>query len=148
VPRTTIFIGSSGAARAQAKKIVAAFETPTVQFVPWWDAFAAGDTLLANLDRIRGSVDAAVLVVSPESETTIRGNTVTIPNLNVLFEFGYFYGYFGGARVAIIRYGELYLPSDLGGYVHVFGSKFFKRSYGVPIGKRTRDEFQRWLARV
>ena len=148
MPKTTIFIGSSGAARAQARKVVDAFASPSVMFIPWWDSFRAGDTLLANLDRISASVDAALMVVSPESETTIRRKTVPIPNLNVLFEFGYFYGHLGGSKVAIIKYGDLYLPSDLGGYVHIFGSRSFTRSQGAPVGKRTRAEFERWIAGV
>jgi predicted nucleotide-binding protein len=143
-----MFIGSSGAARSQAKAIVRTFESPTLQFLPWWEAFVAGTTLLENLDRIREEVDAAVLVMSPESETVIRGKAVQIPNLNVLFELGYFYGQLGKTRVAMIKYGDFYLPSDLGGYTHIFGSASFRRGAVVQVGKRTRAEFGRWLARV
>ncbi len=83
---------------------------------------------------------------APEAESVVRGNTVQIPNLNVLFEFGYFYGHFGKQRVAMIKYGEFYMPSDFGGYIHVFGSKFFKRGAVVQVGKRTESEFSRWLS--
>lgn len=148
MPKTRVFIGSSGAARAQAKAIVKRFENPTLEFLPWWEAFTAGRTLLENLETIQGQVDAAVLVMSPESETTIRGRLVTVPNLNVLFEFGYFYGHFGKTRVAMVKYGEFYLPSDLGGYTHIFGSTSFRRGAVMPVGRRTVSEFERWLALV
>ncbi len=148
MPRTRVFIGSSGAARSQAKAIVRRFENATLEFLPWWDAFVPGTTLLDNLDAIADQVDAAVLLMSPESEAVIRGSTVQIPNLNVLYEFGFFYGRFGKRRVAMIKYGEFYLPSDLGGYTHVFGSRTFKRGATVPVGKRTRTDFERWLAGV
>ena len=148
MPRTRVFIGSSGAARSQAKAIVRKFGGATLEFLPWWDAFVPGTTLLQNLDLIREQVDAAVLVMSPESETVIRGNTVQVPNLNVLFEFGFFYGHFGPTRVAMIKYGDFYLPSDLGGYTHIFGSRSFRRGAAVQVGKRTRTEFDRWLASV
>ncbi len=148
MPKTRVFIGSSGAARAQAKAIVRKLESPTLEFLPWWEAFTAGRTLLENLGVIQGQVDAAVLVMSPESETTIRGRLVTVPNLNVLFEFGFFYGHFGKTRVAMVRYGEFYLPSDLGGYTHIFGSTSFRRGAALPVGKRTFSEFGRWLALV
>lgn len=148
MPKTRVFIGSSGAARAQAKAIVKRLENPTLEFLPWWEAFTAGRTLLENLEAIQGQVDAAVLMMSPESETTIRRKLVTVPNLNVLFEFGYFYGHFGKTRVAMIRYGEFYLPSDLGGYTHIFGSATFKRGAAVPVSRRTASEFERWLALV
>ena len=34
-----------------------------------------------------------------------------IPNLNVLFEFGYLYGFLGKEKVAMLRYGEFYLSN-------------------------------------
>ena len=91
--------------------------------------------MLEDLDAIRGQADGAVLLFSPEAEATVRGKVVLIPNLNVLFEFGYFYGCLGKQKVAMLKYGDFYLPSDLGGYVHVFGSKFFKRSAVVQPGQ-------------
>jgi predicted nucleotide-binding protein len=96
------------------------------------------------LDVISEKVDGALLLFAPESETTIRANKVQIPNLNVLFEFGYFYGHFGKNQVGMLKYGEFYLPSDFGGYIHITGSKFFKRGKVVQVGKRTTNEFNRW----
>jgi predicted nucleotide-binding protein len=148
VSTTTLFIGSSSAAKSQAKAVLDKFQGPTLRFIPWWDAFTAGRTLLEDLDKIRGQVDGAVLLFSPEAESTVRGNTVQVPNLNVLFEFGYFYGHFGKDKVAMLKYGDFYLPSDFGGYIHIFGSTFFKRSPIVKIAQRTEREFSRWVAQV
>jgi predicted nucleotide-binding protein len=146
LPKTTLFIGSSTAAKSQAKAVVTKLSTPTLEFLPWWEAFTAGRTLLEDLDNIRAKVDGAVLLFSPEAESTVRGNAVQIPNLNVLFEFGYFYGHFGKQKTAMLKYGTFYMPSDFGGYIHIFGSTFFKRSAAVQVGKRTEKEFGRWLA--
>ena len=148
MPKTKIFIGSSKAAKSQTKAVIKQFESATLEFVPWWDAFTAGLTLLEELDNIRGKVDGAILLFSPEAESTVRGNTVKIPNLNVLFEFGYFYGHFSKKKVAMLKYGEFYLPSDFGGYIHIFGSTFFRRSGAVPVSERTQDEFNRWIAQL
>lgn len=148
MPKTTIFIGSSTAAKSQAKAVIEQFESATLKFTPWWEAFTAGRTLLDDLDNIRSKVDGAVLLFSPEAESTVRGNAVQIPNLNVLFEFGYFYSHFGKKKVAMLKYGEFYLPSDLGGYIHIFGSTFFKRGAIVQIGKRTKNEFTRWVEQL
>lgn len=142
---TTIFVGSSAAAKSQARTIMRAFARPGLKFLPWWNAFTAGRTLLADLDAIRSRVHAALLVFSPESSTRIRNKRQEVPNLNVLFELGYFYGHFGAARVAMIRYGDFYLPSDLGGYIHIAGSRAFRRGKAVPVGKRTEREFERWV---
>ena len=142
---TTIFIGSSAAAKTQARAIIRSFTRPGLKFLPWWNAFTAGRTLLKDLDSIRGRVDAALLVFSPESSTRIRNKRHDVPNLNVLFELGYFYGHFGEEKVAMIKYGEFYLPSDLGGYIHIAGSSRFRRGAAVPVGKRTTREFERWM---
>ena len=78
MPKTRIFIGSSAAARPQAKAFARKLEGPALEFLPWWEAFTAGRTLLEDLDEIKDRIDAAILVMSPESESTIRGNTVQI----------------------------------------------------------------------
>lgn len=141
----TIFVGSSTAARTQAKKFIEGCSTGGVTFLPWWEHFTPGRTLLEELDGLRKSVDGAILLLSPESASEIRGNVQPIPNLNVLFEFGFFYGAFKKNKVAVVRYGEVYLPSDLSGYVHITGSKFFKRGACVGVGKRTKRDFEKWL---
>lgn len=133
MPTTTIFIGSSSAAKSQARAVIRKFTGPTLKFLPWWDAFTAGRTLL---------------LFSPESTTRIRNKKYNVPNLNVLFEFAYFYGHFGRKKVAMLKYGEFYLPSDLGGYIHISGSRFFKRGAVVQVGKRTSTELERWVSQL
>lgn len=107
-----------------------------------------GPTLLEDLDRIKDRIDAAVLVVSPESESTIRGNTVQTPNLKVLFELGFLADHLGRWRVAMVRYGDFYLPSDLAGYVHIAGSSVFRGGGVVRVGRRTVADFGRLVEQV
>lgn len=140
-----VFVGSSTAARLQAKYLMKGCAAPDVSFLPWWDQFIPGRTLLEELTRIRKNVHRAILILLPESETKVRGHRRAIPNLNVLFEFGFFYSALGKEKVAVVRYGDIYLPSDLDGYIHITGSKHFTRGHGVPVGKRTKTEFNRWL---
>ncbi len=148
MPQTTVFIGSSSAAKSQARAVIQKFSGRTLRFLPWWDAFSSGSTLLEDLDAISRKVDAALMIFTPEADSTVRGKDVQVPNLNVLYEFGYFCGRFGRARVAMLKYGDFYLPSDFGGYVHVFGSSTFKRGVVVPVGPRTEREFTRWVQAV
>jgi len=140
-----IFVGSSAAAKSQAKAFINGCSVPEVVFLPWWDQFTAGRTLLEELSRIRSQVNRAILIMSPESFTKIRGHQQAIPNLNVLFEFGFFYHALGKEKVAVVRYGNIYLPSDLDGYIHITGSNHFKGGSAVAVGKRTKTEFGRWL---
>ena len=106
MPKTHLFVGSSSAAKSQAKALIKEFAGPTLAFLPWWDAFTPGRSLLEELDAVRSKVQGALLLFSPESTTTIRKKKHNVPNLNVLFEFGYFYGHFGKARVAMVKYGD------------------------------------------
>lgn len=146
MPVIRLFIGSSSAAKSQAKKIVQQLSSATVKFTPWWDTITPGQLLLDELDRIKSSVDGAVLVFTPESQTLIRGAPKSIPNLNVLFEFGYLLGAFERKKIAMIRYGDFYLPSDFGGYQWIHGSKGFHRGGVQVVSRRTRNEFGRWIA--
>jgi len=148
MPKTTLFIGSSSAAKSQAKAVVKALSSDTLEFLPWWDAFTPGKTLLEELDAIRGKVDGALLLFSPEAETVIRKDKKFVPNLNVLFEFGYFYGHFGKQKVAMLKYGEFFLPSDFGGYIWIPGSTFFKRSAVVQVGEGTKTAFKKWIQQL
>jgi len=146
MPKTKLFIGSAAAAKSQAKALVNALTSATLEFLPWWDAFTPGSVLLSELEQIPTQVDGAVLVFSPEAQATVRKNTVMVPNLNVMFEFGYFYGMLGHTKVVMVKYGDFYLPSDFGGYIHIFGSTFFERNKVCPVGTRTKTEFGKWLA--
>ena len=142
---TKLFVASSSAAKSQAKKFVETLSGPTIKFLPWWENITPGQVLLNELDVIKAKVEGAVFVFSPETETTIRKNVKQIPNLNVLFEFGFFFGAFERKKIAMVKYGDFYLPSDFGGYQWIHGSKGFRRSGAQAISKRTKKEFGRWL---
>lgn len=142
---TKVFVGSSTAAKCQAKYLMKGCAASDIQFLPWWEQFIPGQTLLEELTRIRKTVQRAILILSPETETEVRGYNHAIPSLNVLFEFGFFYSALGKDKVAVVRYGDIYLPSDLDGYIHITGSKHFTRGHAVSVGKRTKTEFDRWL---
>lgn len=148
MPKTTIFLASSGGSKNQANALVNEFTTATLEFLPWWKAFTPGKTLLGELDAIKNKIDGALILLSPEAPATMRGNSVAIPNQNVLFEFGFFYGALGAQKVGVIKYGEYYLPSDLGGYIHISGSKFSQPGKIAQIGKRTKDDFKNWIAQL
>ena len=141
-----IFVGSSSGAKSQAKKFIEGCAHKNVKYYPWWEQFTAGETLLETLDKIRKNIDAAVLLLTPElSSQTSKGTEFVLPNQNVLFEFGYFYAALGKANVAIAKYGSIALPSDLGGYIHINGSKFYKPGACNAVANKTRVEFDRWL---
>lgn len=142
---TNIFIASSTAAKSQARAFIKGCSRADVTFSPWWEQFIPGKTLMEELTRIRNKVDRAIVILSPESDTKFSGHKHPIPNLNVLFEFGFFYGALGPDKVAVVRYGNVHLPSNLDGYIHMTGSKHFARNRSVKVSKKTKTDFERWL---
>lgn len=141
-----IFVGSASGAKSQAKRFIEGCTNPNIRYLPWWEQFTPGRTLLSELDRMRTSIDAAILLLTPEaSSTNTKGTEIVVANQNVLFEFGYFYAALGQSKVALAKYGSINLPSDLGGYIHIFGSKFFKHNAANPVSERTKKEFAHWL---
>lgn len=145
MPVTTIFLGSSSAAKSQAKLVIKSLSSETVTFLPWWEAFLPGTTTLEQINKIPSKVDAALFVFSPETETVIRKRNKWIPNLNVLFEFGHFYGCLGKGKVVMLKFGKFYLPSDLKGYTYITGSKQFKHGKSVALAKQTKHIFDKWI---
>jgi len=140
-----VFVGSSSGAKSQAKKFMEGCTNKNIQYLPWWEQFNPGSTLLDELDRIRKSINAAVLLLTPEAlSTNAKGTEIAVANQNVLFEFGYFYAALGKSRVALVKYGAINLLSDLGGYIHIFGSKFFKHGAATPVGAKTKVGFDQW----
>jgi predicted nucleotide-binding protein len=140
-----IFIASSNGAKSQAREFIKGCSRADVTFFPWWEQFNPGQTLMDELTRIRDKVNRAIVILTPESDTNIRGQKHSIPNLNALLEFGFFYGAFGPANVTLVRYGNVHLPSNLGGYIHITGSKYFTSNRSVKVSKKTKTEFERWL---
>jgi len=140
-----LFVASSKEARTQAKEFIKGCSKDNLEYIPWWDKFVAGRTLLEELDNISKDVHGAVIILTPEGvATNNKGTQIVIPNLNVLFEFGYFYSKFGKNNVLVAKYGKVNLPTDLGGYIHAFGSDYFKPNAKVPVSKRTLKEFDKW----
>jgi len=140
-----IFVGSASGAKSQAKAFINANTKWGVKFLPWWEAFQPGRVLIDELKRIKSEVHAAILIISPDVKAKIKGHYQHIPNLNVLLEFGYFYAAFGKKKVAIVKYGTVHLPSDLGGYIHIAGSTHFTHNGAVPPGKKTKSDFEAWV---
>ena len=72
MPKTKIFLASSAGAKNQANALVTEFTSATLEFLPWWNAFTPGKTLLAELDTIKDNVAGALILLSPEAPATIR----------------------------------------------------------------------------
>jgi predicted nucleotide-binding protein len=147
--KITVFVGSSQEAKAQAKVLIRDLASPTIEFLPWWECFTAGHLLLDDLDEVKKKkATAALLLFTPDVPATVRGSSVALPNQNVLFELGYFFSAFDRSRIALVKYGSTYIPKDLEGYTHISGSGYFKPKASTVAGKKTKEEYNRWIAQL
>jgi len=125
-PRAKVFIGSSSEGLAIAEYLQAGLD-PEVECTIWSQGvFGLSRGTLENLVTATGMYDYAVLVLTPDDLTTVRGKTQNSPRDNVLFELGLFMGALGRERTFIVhcRDTQLELPSDLAGVsVATFGTR-------------------------
>ena len=139
-----VFVASSMEAKNQANILIRDLAQPDITFVPWWESVRPGRMFLSELAKVASEVMAALFVLTPDISGTFRHKRVKLPNQNVLFELGYFFTVVKPERIAIVKYGDTMIPSDLLGYTHISGSKFFKaKSSSVP-GKVTKADFLKW----
>src|SRR5262249_39617877 len=117
--KPTIFIGSSteGLPIAKAIRSNLSYETyPGVwhQMVFTTSSYPLDSLLVAVMEN-----DFAILVLTPDDLTTIRGDTSPVPRTNVLFEAALFMGKHGRDRCFLVqsRQSPVLLPTDLQGII-------------------------------
>jgi hypothetical protein len=106
-------------------------------------AFPAGQTLLERIERLPHEVEGAVLLATPDIDCTRRDKTFRAPASNVIFEYGYLSSWLTRRRVAICRFGEADMPSDLEGVKVIEGDDV---DYEAPeLPQHMKREITSWL---
>ena len=152
----SIFVGSSGEAKAYAQDICALFREEAqgeeVEVVGWWEpsVFASGETTLESLVRAIGRTNAALLLATPDDVVERRGVREIQPRNNVLLEYGMFASAHGRARVALgvlssARNEKPVLPSDLSGLNYVTFEYVAEHS---DFRERNRMAVRDWLEQL
>jgi hypothetical protein len=114
--KPSVFIGSSTKgepiARAVEKNLEFRAET-----LLWQHMFPQGKATLESLVHAADGIDFAVLVLTPDDLTESKGEVMSSPRDNVLFELGLFMGRLGRERTFAVysRDEKLKLPTDLSG---------------------------------
>jgi hypothetical protein len=143
-----IFIGSSSEALNEAELVAKVIEDADMKPVVWnRDAFVLGVTLLETIENIPFDYHAAVLLVTPDVTCSRNGNTFSAPVANVVFEYGYLAARLTRKRVAICKFGEVDLPSDLGG-MKLVEVKDYKKEKQSALPNETRKELSSWLQQM
>lgn len=115
--KPTLFIGSSSEGLDFARAIRSLL-VEDAEITLWREGtVGVGDFTVEALLNILPRFDFAVLVLSPDDETTSRDNTLASPRDNVIFELGLFMGKLGRPRTFMVRPRQvnIKLPSDVAG---------------------------------
>jgi predicted nucleotide-binding protein len=80
----------------------------------------AGHTVMSKFLELSDGVKFAVVIMSADDVGGAKGGGQAYrPRQNVVFELGYFLGKLGKQRVAVLKSGDLELPSDFAGVVTI-----------------------------
>lgn len=79
-----------------------------------------GRTIVEKFEEY-GRVGFAIVLLTPDDVGKLQGDEVLQARArqNVIFEFGYFVGRLGRARVCALKKGELEVPSDYDGVIYI-----------------------------
>src|SRR5262249_60732651 len=126
----TIFVASSTEALNEAGFIAKVIEKqPGMEAVVWnRDAFPVGRTLLETIERLPFDYHGAVLLATPDVSCKRVGRSFSAPVANVVFEYGYLAARLTRERVAICRFKEAEVPSDLGGMKVIDVKEYLKKN--------------------
>jgi hypothetical protein len=113
----SVFIGSSSEGLSVAREVELQLQLDAVPTI-WKDGvFGLGSSTLESLMRVLNEFDFALMVLSPDDLSEVRGQNFAAPRDNVIFELGLFMGRLGRERVFVVheQSANLKLPSDLAG---------------------------------
>jgi len=77
--------------------------------------FELSSTTLENLENLNEKFDFALILITPDDYSVVRGKKYVVPRDNVIFELGICIGSMGVKKTFIINPKDIKLPSDLFG---------------------------------
>jgi hypothetical protein len=109
-----LFIGSSAEQLATLNEIIKLIGDD-VECIPWTGAFEMNKSGLDSLIKQTRLSDFAILLATKDDLTKQRGENLSTPRDNVIFEFGLFLGASGSDKCYLVAEADTNLPSDLDG---------------------------------
>ncbi len=135
-----IFIASSSEALPQVEQIANVLEDiDGVKPIKWNKAFEPGKLIFETIEKIPTEVSGALILASPDDDLEIRNRNVKTPRINSMIEFGYFSAILGRENVAICKYDNVEIASDLDGFNFISMGEFVANApiQGDPLEKLT-----------
>jgi hypothetical protein len=141
-----IFVGGSSEALREAifmREVIN--KQPGMEAVVWnSDAFAVGRTLLETIERLPFDYHRAVLLATPDVSCRRNKKKFDAPVANVVFEYGYLAARLSRDRVAICRFKNAEVPSDLGG-MKLIEVKEYQKKNAPALPREAETELVGWL---
>lgn len=146
---TRIFVGSSSEALKVAQLVADAIRQSNMEPVVWNnDAFVLGMTLLETIESLPFDYHGAVLLWTPDVSCRRRGeDPFSAPVANVVFEYGYLAARLTRRRVAICRFGNADVPSDLQG-MKLVEVQDYQPADPAALPPEARRELGSWLKQL
>lgn len=80
---------------------------------------SGGKTIIEKFEKYAAEVGYAVVLMSPDDDADVDGQIFKRARQNVILELGYFIAKLGRSNLCIIQKGEVEIPSDIAGILHV-----------------------------
>ena len=144
-----IFVGSSLEGWRAAEAVGKVIRQAGMEPVLWKTIFPAGDITLEKIEQLPNLVDGAILVVTPDLTCNRMGKNegFSAPVQNIIFEYGYLSARLSRRRVAICKFEDAEIPSDLQGMTLVLAGKY-AREGRLNLPGETKKGLQRWLGEL
>lgn len=114
--RPSIFIGSSTESLEYANALQRVLDHALEPTIWTYGVFLPTGNTLAGIIKRATTTDFAALFLTPDDDSTVRGEYLKTPRDNLVFELGLFIGHLGVDRVFLLTPHEgVDLPSDLQG---------------------------------
>ena len=114
-----IFVGSSSEALPYAQSVAEALSTPSIQVKLWDRYFKPGFAPLEAIEAVANECSGAIFLATPDDVGVVRGRQVKTPRANILLELGVLSGRFGRPSIALCRFQDVELPTDLSGFTYI-----------------------------
>lgn len=140
-----IFVGSSSEALNYAKDLCSILTSvPSVEPVLWPSVFEPGLVTVEALERVIADISGAALIASPDDTSNVRGSEVRVPRTNLMFELGIFSAILGRRNVALCKFLDVTLPTDLAGFTYIDMGDYATEGWHPP--SQSWEILRRWAS--
>ena len=141
-----VFLGSSRMAEEHLKTIGKIISAYGAEVVPWREVFSPSCCTFPEIEKTMKGISGAILVASPDiAVPDIEVNDVKfIPTPNVILELGLFSSRLLRPRIALCKFDNTELPTDLDSFTHVKLGEYPPKGQQLILSTRTRRTLAQW----